>query len=215
MFTGLVEATGVLKERTSRPPGSRVSIATALSHLELGESIAVNGVCLTVAAVGAERFEADISEETARCTTLGRLPIGAVLNLERSLSLGARLGGHLVLGHVDGIARVESSTPSGEAWRVVLRSPPELSRFIAPKGSVALDGVSLTVNRRSGGDFEVMLIPHTQSVTNLNELRPGRELNLEIDLLARYVVHWMEETGTAPTAAGGLGAALERAGFVK
>ena len=194
MFTGLVEATGMLAARAPRGPGFRLSIASELSALVLGESISVNGACLTVTAIDGGRFEADISVETAERTTLGRLATGAELNLERSLRAGDRLGGHLVSGHVDGVARVRELCPAGEALRVGVEAPQPLRRYIAEKGSVTLDGVSLTVNAVTDEQFEIMLIPHTLAVTNLKALRAGAELNLEVDLVARYVLHYLEST---------------------
>jgi riboflavin synthase len=162
-------------------------VDAAFERITLGESIAVNGVCLTVSAVSPAGFAADVSAETAEKTTLGRLAIGARLNLERALALGERLGGHFVSGHVDGAARVVDVTPVGPARRVRVRAPSELSHLVAGKGSVCLDGVSLTVNVLRGAELELMLIPHTLELTTLSELRPGQELNLEVDLLARYV----------------------------
>ena len=194
MFTGLVEATGSLESRGPRGPGFRLSIASGLAALELGESISVNGACLTVTNIDGGRFDADISVETAEKTTLGRIPVGAQLNLERSMRMGDRLGGHLVSGHVDGIAKVRELSPAGDALRVKLEAPPPLRRYIAAKGSVGLDGVSLTVNAVSDDSFEIMLIPHTLTVTNIKALSEGFELNLEVDLLARYVVHYLEAT---------------------
>ncbi len=194
MFTGLVEATGKLENRAPRGPGFLLAIGCEIGPLELGESIAVNGACLTVARLTTGGFEADVSLETVERTTLGRLEVGAALNLERSLQLGDRLGGHLVSGHVDGIARVLDTEPAGEALRVRVEAPEALRRFIAAKGSVTLDGVSLTVNGVFERAFEIMLVPHTLSVTNLKALRAGTEHNLEIDLLARYVVHYLENS---------------------
>lgn len=194
VFTGLVETTGELRARERRGPGYRLQIATELAPLALGESIAVNGACLTVVEFDAHGFAADVSLETAQKTTLGQLPLGARVNLERSLCLGDRLGGHLVSGHVDGVARVLEVESVGEAWRVSIASPPELARYVAQKGSVALDGVSLTVNDVDGAVFEVMLIPHTRQVTSFGTLAPGNELNMEVDLLARYVVRYLEAT---------------------
>jgi riboflavin synthase len=214
MFTGLVQAMGTLRVRAARGPGARLTLATELGPLEMGESIAVNGACLTVSGLVKGGFEADLSAETLAKTTLGRLPPGAPVNLERSLALGQRLGGHLVLGHVDGLARVERVTVVGEARRVVMRSPPELLPFIAAKGSVCLDGVSLTVNATQAGAFEVMLIPQTLAVTTLGEWATGHDLNLEVDLLARYVVNWLEVSGKSAVAPS-LEGALERAGFLK
>lgn len=192
MFTGLVQALGVLRSRAARGSGARIEVATDFAGLTLGESIAIQGACLTVAAVGRDGFAADLSAETLDKTTLGRLPEGAALNLERALALGDRLGGHLVQGHVDGLGRVERVERVGEAQKVWLRAPAELARFIAVKGSICVDGVSLTVNLTQGAAFEVMLIPQTLAVTTLAELRAGADVNLEVDLLARYAVRWLE-----------------------
>ncbi len=201
MFSGLVEATGVLRGVVPKGPGYRLEIGCALGVLELGESIAVNGACLTVAALLDGGFAADVSLETVEKTTLGRLSSGSVVNLERSLALGQRLGGHLVSGHVDGLAVVLARESVGEAWRVEIAIAHELRRYVAKKGSVTLDGVSLTVNALTPVGFEIMLIPHTLAVTNLNELEPGRELNFEVDLLARYVIQYLE-AAERPLAAG-------------
>ena len=214
MFTGLVQTMGTLRARTARGLGQRLQFSTDLQALELGESIAVNGACLTVSGFSPLGFEADLSPETLDKTTLGRLPLGAAVNLERSLALGERLGGHLVLGHVDGLARIERVERVGEARRVSVRPPQALRAYIASKGSVCLDGVSLTVNAAEAGTFEVMLVPHTLALTTLSEWAAGRELNLEVDLLARYVVNWLTVTGQA-TSGADLEQALERAGFIK
>jgi riboflavin synthase len=192
VFSGLVEATGVLRGVVPKGPGYRLEIACPLGALELGESIAVNGACLTVAALIPDGFAADVSLETVEKTTLGRLSAGSAVNLERSLALGQRLGGHLVSGHVDGLAVVMARESVGEALRVELAIAHELRRYVAKKGSVALDGVSLTVNALTPVGFEIMLIPHTLAVTNLNDLQLGRELNFEVDLLARYVIQYLE-----------------------
>lgn len=214
MFTGLVQAMGTLRLRAARGPGARVTLAAELGSLEMGESIAVNGACLTVSGLIPGGFEADLSAETLAKTTLSGLSLGAPVNFERSLALGQRLGGHLVLGHVDGVARVERVTGVGEARRVVVRPPGELLPFIAAKGSVCLDGVSLTVNATASGTFEVMLIPQTLAVTTLGQWTAGQDLNLEVDLLARYVVNWLQVSGKSASAPN-LQAALERAGFLK
>lgn len=183
--------------------------------LELGESIAVNGACLTVVARTPTSFDADVSIETADKTTLGRLPSGADLNLERALRVGDRLGGHMVSGHVDGIAKVASVETEGDAWLVRIAFGEEHRRFLAPKGSVTLDGVSLTVNELSGSNLSVMLIPHTREVTALKHWRAGAELNLEVDLVARYLVSYCEATGQKPAVGddGRFALALERAGY--
>jgi riboflavin synthase len=188
-------------------------IEAELGPLSLGESVSVNGACLTVAQHFAGGFEADVSLETVERTTLGSLAPGDLVNLERSLALGDRLGGHLVSGHVDGVADVTALSDAGEAMRVTLRAPPGLLPFIAEKGSVTLEGVSLTVNRVAGAEFEVMLIPHTREVTNLREMPIGRKLNLEVDLLARYVVRYLEATQGRTESTASLADALTRAGF--
>jgi riboflavin synthase len=221
VFTGLVAGTGKLSSRERRGPGYRIVVGTAgltsLDALELGESIAVSGACLTVVALApaGKSFEADVSIETADKTTLGRLPLGSDLNLERSLRVGDRLGGHWVSGHVDGVATVVAVDVQGEGWLVRVAMPEALRRFVAPKGSVALDGVSLTVNDVAGLELSVMLIPHTRNVTSLKSWRAGAELNLEVDLVARYLLNYFEVTGQKPAAADDarFGLALERAGY--
>jgi len=213
MFTGLVETTGALASRAARGPGLALGITSSFQGLELGESIAVSGVCLTVTEISAGGFSVDLSAETVARATLGRLPVGAELNLERSLRVGDRVGGHWVVGHVDGVAHVRSVTPVGESRRVILEPPSELLSYIAVKGSVTLDGVSLTVNALAGPVFEVMLIPHTLGATSLKHLAAGAELNLEVDLIARYAVRWLEATRAPEPPEPGLRSALERAGY--
>lgn len=211
MFTGLVELKGTLARRARRGPGYRLSVAGALGALTLGESISVSGACLTVVSSDDHGFEADVSLETAERTTLGALPIGAPVNLERALKLGDRLGGHLVSGHVDAVAELRSITPAGDAQRLSVRFPRELSRFIAAKGSITLDGVSLTVNAVTESELSVMVIPHTLAVTTLGELKPGAPINLEIDTLARYAVRFLEVSAGDPEAS--LKDALRKAGY--
>lgn len=213
MFTGLVQTQGVLAERSARGPGFSASVTAPGLEFGIGDSIAVNGVCVTVAERTAQGFRCDLSAETVARTTLGRLRPGSPVNLERALRAGDALGGHLVAGHVDAVASVVSVERVGEARRVVVRPPRELLRFLAPKGSVTLDGVSLTVNATSSTTFELMLVPHTLSVTTLQHLEPGTELNLEIDLIARYAVHWLETTTTEGKGAS-LEQALTRAGYM-
>jgi riboflavin synthase len=217
VFTGLVEITGELRARERRGPGYRLAVGCNLGPLALGESIAVSGVCLTVVETDGAGFAVDVSLESVEKTTLGRVPVGHRLNLERSLRVGDRLGGHWVSGHVDGVAKVVEIDPVGEAWRVGVRAPTELARYVAPKGSVALDGVSLTVNAVSGSLFEVMLIPHTKKITSLGALEKGTELNMEVDLLARYVARQLDQLRGVATDAerdAHLMDLLERAGFV-
>lgn len=188
MFTGIVEAQG--KVRTSQPTdkGARVSIDTGgldVSDVRIGDSIAVDGCCLTVVAMDANGFAVDVSQETLDCT-IG-FERGRAVNLEKALRLSDRLGGHLVSGHVDGVGVVTRFEPAGESWLLAVRAPSELAKYIARKGSITANGVSLTVNGVEGEHFDVNLIPHTLQATNLKALQPHALVNLEIDLLARYV----------------------------
>lgn len=192
MFTGLIEAIGTLESRAPRGKGARVAIACSFTGLELGESVAVSGVCLTVAAIVQRGFEADASSETLAKTTLGDLPIGARVNLERAATLQKRLGGHIVSGHVDGTGALVARAPIDEAERYVFRAPHDLMRFIAPKGSIAVDGTSLTVNEIDGDTFSVVIIPHTAQETRISDLAIGAAVNLEIDVVARYVLRALD-----------------------
>ncbi len=214
MFTGLVEAKGTLVRRTQHDRDARLVIRGELvpagrDPIVLGESIAVDGVCLTVDTIvepggaassstgtgarpSATVFEVDASSETLEKTTLGTLAVGSAVNLERALPIGGRLGGHIVSGHVDGVGRVAEKIPTGGALKVVFEAPAELARFIAPKGSICVSGVSLTVNGVSGSTFDVMLIPHTRDKTSLDALAIGAPVNLEVDILARYVARLLE-----------------------
>lgn len=198
MFTGLIEAVGRLEARDPQGGDQRLRFAVAglpFGDVQLGESIACNGVCLTVVTFDAAHFEADVSTETLELTTLGALPLGAPVNLERALRVGDRLGGHLVSGHVDGLGRVESvkDDARGQRWR--FSAPKPLLRFIAQKGSIAVDGTSLTVNAVDDTGFEVMLVPHTLSHTGFGAMTAGTVVNLEIDTVARYVAR-LQDTET-------------------
>ncbi len=189
MFSGIVADVGLIKSAQQRDGGLRLTVATELLGMDdvaIGDSIAVNGVCLTVVAINGIEFTADVSRETLNCTT-GLDKQGAHVNLEKALRLSDRLGGHLVSGHVDGVGVVVAFNDIGESWRLVVRAPHQLAKYIAVKGSITINGVSLTVNLVSGNEFEVNLIPHTLEVTTLNELKSGSSVNLEIDLIARYV----------------------------
>lgn len=214
MFTGLVETTGKLVRRSTKGGEARLVVSGELGGepLALGESVAVDGVCLTVAAIldqGSPRvFEADASAETLAKTTLGALPIGAAVNLERAVALGARMGGHIVTGHVDGVGTLTAKEPLGAAQKVTFEAPEELARFIAAKGSIAVSGVSLTVNHVSGRAFDVVLVPHTREKTSLDGLGPGARVNLEVDILARYVLRFLE-------ASGGTGAGADDASWME
>ena len=192
MFTGLVEEKGILRARSPRGPGARVRIACSLAPLELGESISVDGVCLTVDTIVEGGFEADCSEETLARTTLGSVPLGGGVNLERAAALGQRMGGHIVSGHVDGTGTVAERRPVGEALHVEFTMPRELARYVAEKGSVCVNGVSLTVNGVSDTQFSVVLIPHTLKKTTLDGIAVGAKVNLEVDVVARYVARLLE-----------------------
>lgn len=206
MFTGIIQAVGRIERVEPRGLAMRLVIGTNdfatgkfdMSDVAIGDSIAVNGVCLTAISKNASGFEADVSAETLSCT-VGLDRAGAEVNLEKSLTLADRLGGHLVSGHVDGVGEVTRFEPvvdgsggsggerGGEDWLVAIRAPQPLAKYIARKGSIAVQGVSLTVNRVEGAEFEINLVPHTVAVTTLKQLAPGARVNLEVDLIARYV----------------------------
>lgn len=194
MFTGIIAALGRISAVESRDGGRRITIdagSLGLADVKPGDSIAVNGVCLTAVALDACAFVVDVSQETLDCTVgLAALPAdgpAAEVNLEKALTLADRLGGHLVSGHVDGVGEVIEFKPVGESWLLRIRAPSELAHYLARKGSVAVQGVSLTVNRVDGAVFDINLIPHTVQMTTLKHLRAGTRVNLEVDQIARYV----------------------------
>jgi riboflavin synthase len=190
MFTGIVQAVGSIARTEQRGGDTRLWIDTAgldLAEVAIGDSICVSGVCLTAIALDGAQFAADVSVETLSCTTLGTLQIGDRVNLEKSLRLADRLGGHLVSGHVDGIGRVLAVTPDARSQRWTFELPAALARYVAAKGSICVDGVSLTVNEVDGRCFGVNLIPHTIEVTVFHDKRVGDAVNIEVDLIARYV----------------------------
>ncbi|MFC5577178.1 riboflavin synthase [Lysobacter niabensis] len=190
MFTGIIEGVGRIAALEARGGDVRLRVDTgtlAFEAVQLGESIAVNGVCLTVVEFDATSFAADASNETLSLTTLGSLQAGAPVNLERAMRPTDRLGGHLVSGHVDGVGRVLSITEDARAQRWRFAAPAALLRYVAKKGSICVDGVSLTVNEVDAQGFEVALIPHTVTHTAFAQAKPGDAVNLEIDLVARYV----------------------------
>ena len=199
MFTGLIEAVGTLKEVQRGASGGRVTIATGLplAEVKIGDSIAVNGACLTVTVLAPGYFCADVSMETLERTTLGVLSSGAALNLERALRFGDRLGGHLVTGHIDGIATVSERVRQGNAWRISCRLDAALARLLVAKGSVALNGISLTVNDVSDDSFSVMVIPHTLEQTTLSRCQVGDRVNIETDLIGKYVARLLGSGGNA------------------
>lgn len=189
MFTGLIETTGRITEVIARADSRRIAIASKLPHSEIrtGESVAVDGVCLTVTSLAGDRFYATAVEETLRHTTLGNLRAGATVNLERALKVGDRLGGHLVQGHVDGVGSIASVNQRGDDYRVQISFTAPLMRFVPLKGSVTVQGVSLTVSGTESAGFEVALVPETLSRTTLGKLRAREQVNIEVDLLARYL----------------------------
>jgi len=195
MFTGIITDIGRVR-RLRRGELLDLKIATAFdtATIPLGASIACSGACLTVVAVEPGAFAVQASVETLARTTLGEWEEGTLVNLEKSLRLGDELGGHLVLGHVDGMARIVEQRPEAESVRFVFEAPEELALFIAPKGSVALDGVSLTVNEVAQNRFGVNIIPHTLACTTFGSVRVGQRMNLEIDLIARYVARLLRQT---------------------
>lgn len=195
MFTGIVEEIGKVAAVTPLAKGVRLTVAcrTVLEGTGVGDSLSVSGACLTATSVDADAFTADVSPETLRVTTLGGRKAGDPVNLERALALGDRLGGHLVTGHVDGLGRLRRVTPTGEATEVWYDAPPEVLSLCVVKGSIAVDGVSLTVNALDLAGFSVMLIPHTIEQTTLLQVPPGTPVNLEADLIGKYVARLMAE----------------------
>jgi riboflavin synthase len=195
MFTGLIEQVGTIDHLERRDDGLSIRIACALHPYELGESIAVNGTCLTVKAFSEGYFDADASLETLDKTNLADLSEGDRVHLERALALGDRLGGHLVTGHVDGVGTLSARAPEGDYVRASFEAPKRLAPFLAPKGSITVNGVSLTVNTVAGTRFDVMLVPYTLDETTFGEMANGTRVNLEVDILAKYVASLMGKPG--------------------
>ena len=201
MFTGLVEDTGTIVSTAPRGNGVVLRIQTAipLADVEIGASIAVDGCCLTVETMDGDCFTATAGRETLDKTTVGQFSTGRRVHLERALRLGDRLGGHLVQGHVDGVGRCIRVTPERESWVIWLEVPSDLARYVAAKGSICVDGVSLTVNEIEGTRFRVNIVPHTIEVTHMGDLKPDAAVNLEVDILAKYVERMvMGPDGTGP-----------------
>jgi riboflavin synthase len=218
MFTGIIQAVGSIASLQQRGGDLRLGIETGRLPLEdvaLGDSIAVSGVCLTVVELGGSRFFADVSGETLRRTSLGGLGVGDAVNLEKALTLATRLGGHLVSGHVDGIGSVIARRQDSRSVQFTIQAPDDLARYIAVKGSICVDGVSLTVNAVSGASFELNIVPHTLEETTLADFRVGRQVNLEVDLIARYLERLlMGDAAAQPGVGGGLTRELlESCGF--
>jgi riboflavin synthase len=190
MFTGIIQAIGSIAAQQDRGADRRVLIHTGtldLSDVRVGDSICVNGVCLTATELSVDGFWCDVSGETLARTTLAELRAGSAVNLEKSLLPTTRMGGHLVSGHVDGVAHVAERGDDGRSVRFRIRVPANLAKYVAEKGSVCLDGVSLTVNSVHDGEFDVNIVPHTQQETTLGFLQVGQRVNVEVDLIARYV----------------------------
>lgn len=218
MFTGIIQAVGKIERLDARGGDVRLSIVAGglpLSDVAIGDSIAVNGVCLTVVARTDASFSADVSAESLARTTLGRLRAGSRVNLEKALAVGDRLGGHMVSGHVDGIATLQARESVARSVRLRLTAPPPLAKYIATKGSVCLDGVSLTVNTVTGAEFDVNIVPHTLAVTTLDDWRVGSEINLEVDLIARYLERLVLGEAAADATTRVTEELLVRAGFIR
>ena len=217
MFTGIVEATGLLAaiRRQGRESVIRIHCPKLdLSDVKLGDSIATNGVCLTVTELGEDYYCADVSGETIARTGFADYQAGQRVNLEKALLPTSRLGGHIVSGHVDGVGRVKSRTRLGSSLELWVEAPGELARYIAEKGSITVDGISLTVNAVAGAAFKLTLVPHTLQETTLDDWQPGRSVNLEVDIIARYLERLLSGAPASPQ--GGLTlATLAASGFVK
>lgn len=215
MFTGIIEGLGTIGQVRAANGGKRLGITADfdLEATRIGDSIAVNGACLTVVALAGRSFDVDVSPETIACTTLAEARTGDRVNLERALRLGARLDGHLVSGHVDGIGRIQAKRAAANAIVIAFAVAPELARYMIAKGSVAVDGISLTINACHGQGFEVCIIPHTAKVTSLSLKRVGDKVNIETDLIGKYVERFVTAGRTG--SAGGLDMAkLAGSGFL-
>jgi len=218
MFTGIIQAVGEIRKLTPRGSDAQLVIegrGLDMSDVAIGDSIAVNGVCLTAIARDERGFTADVSGETLSRTTLGELAAGARVNLEKALTPTTRLGGHLVSGHVDGVGVVVRRWSDGRSERFVIRAPKGLAKYIAEKGSICVDGISLTVNSVSGAEFELNIVPHTLSATTMGEFAAGRRVNLEVDIIARYLERLLLGERAAQAGQGITEAFLAEHGFLK
>ena len=207
MFTGIIQAVGKITSLDRRGGDMRIGIDTGklpMTDVALGDSIAVSGVCLTVIGMSDAGFQADVSGETLRRTIVGGLSLNDEVNLEKALTLSTHLGGHLVSGHVDGVGHVVSRSADSRSVQFTLRAPDELARYIAAKGSITVDGVSLTVNAVDGAEFELNIVPHTLAETTLSGYRAGHKVNLEVDLVARYLERLLLGERAAEPATGGV-----------
>jgi len=203
MFTGIIEATGKIASIQSKEGDSLIKISASsldMSDVQLGDSIAVNGVCLTVIQFTDNEFTADVSVETLSRSGFRDCKVGDVVNLEKALQASSRLGGHMVSGHVDGIGDVIKRFQDARSWRFVIKAPKEISHYIAEKGSITIDGISLTVNSISGCEFDVNIVPHTIQETSMSTFNVGTRVNLEVDLIARYLERLLSKDNTSANA---------------
>lgn len=200
MFTGIIEEMGQIKMKTRQAISAQLVITAdkVMNDLKVGDSVAVNGVCLTATAVKDGCFSADVMAETLAKTNLGELEVGDRVNLERALRFGDRLGGHLVTGHIDGVGRILRRQREGIAWVLTIQAPPDVTRYLINKGSVAVDGISLTVVEAGEAEFTVSIIPHTAAVTTLGFKEPGDTVNLESDLIGKYVAKFLHSSALKP-----------------
>ena len=219
MFTGIIESIGSIRALTPKGGDVRVHVATGkldLGDVKLGDSIAVNGVCLTAVELPGDGFWADVSRETLDVTAFVDLKVGSRVNLEKALTPTTRLGGHLVSGHVDGVGEILSREENARAIQFRVRAPRELAKYISHKGSITVDGTSLTVNAVNGAEFELTIVPHTLAETVMADYRPGRKVNLEVDLLARYLERLlMGDKAAEPTQGGITESFLAENGYLK
>ncbi len=194
MFTGIIEETGVIRELRSLPAGAFITLSAqkVASGLAIGDSVSVNGVCLTATRINPDSFSCDVSAETVRVSSFRHIRPGIRVNLERSLRVGDRLGGHFVLGHVDGLGKMVAQKASGEGFEMHFEFPPSMERYLVYKGSIAVDGISLTLASLDRNSFSVAVIPHTFESTNLRHLRAGDAVNLEADILGKYVERFFQ-----------------------
>ena len=218
MFTGIIQAVGSINQ--CRMVGSDMVLGIdtgkmTMTHVQLGDSIAVNGVCLTVVRMNAKGFEADVSGESLQRTTLGHLQLGGRVNLEKALTPSTHLGGHIVSGHVDGVGLVQKRWSDGRSERFSFETPMNLARYIAEKGSICIDGISLTVNRVENNTFEVNIVPHTLQETTMGDFKPGRKVNLEVDIIARYLERLLQGGALSETGQGITKSLLAQHGFIK
>jgi len=200
MFTGIIEGLGKIDAIRSAGVGRRLAITAEfpLSGSKIGDSIAVNGACLTAVAISGARFEVDVSPETIDKTVLKNIQVGETVNIERALRLSDRLDGHLVSGHIDGTGRMIHKTPRGNAILIGFSVPQALARYMIPKGSVAVDGISLTINQCDASGFEISIIPHTAEITTINFKKPGDSVNIETDMIGKYVEKFLTSPGKKP-----------------